>query len=46
MLMYTNLRPDMFKAIDAKIFQLCCVLVNFQDPLLQEVAQNFVPENN
>lgn len=38
--------PHQFRYISTKIFQLCCVLVNFQDPLLQEVAQNFVPENN
>lgn len=31
--------PHQFRYISTKIFQLCCVLVNFQDPLLQEVAQ-------
>ena len=38
--------PHQFRYISTKIFQLCCFLVNLQDPLLQEVAQNFVPENN
>jgi hypothetical protein len=38
--------PHQFRFISTKIFQLCCVLVNFQDPLLQEIAQNFVPNEN
>lgn len=37
--------PHQFRYISTKVFQLCCVLVNFQDPLLQEIAQNFVGQD-
>lgn len=37
--------PHQFRYISTKVFQLCCVPVNFQDPLLQEIAQNFVGQD-
>lgn len=38
--------PQQLRYISTKIFQLCCVLVNFQDPLLQEIALNFIAEDH
>jgi len=31
--------PHAYRNISSKLFQVCCVLVNFQDPLLQEIAR-------
>ena len=33
--------PHHFRFISTKIFQLCCTLVSFQDPLIQEIAQSY-----
>lgn len=46
--MYEILRHDLhwYKYISTKTFQLCCALVNFQDPLLQKIAENYVADDN
>jgi hypothetical protein len=33
--------PHSYRNISTKIFQVCCMLVNFQEPLIQEVARSY-----
>ena len=33
--------PQQYRHISTKLFQVCCALVNFQDPLLQEISSNY-----
>ncbi|KAK3085760.1 hypothetical protein FSP39_008291 [Pinctada imbricata] len=33
--------PQQFRHISTKIFQVCSMLVNFQDPMIAEIAENF-----
>ena len=35
--------PQQFRHISTKIFQVCSTLVNFQDPMIAEVAENYIP---
>lgn len=45
---YEILRHDLhwYKYIGTKTFQLSCALVNFQDALLQKIAENYVADDN
>lgn len=33
--------PHQYRFLSIKIFQLCCALVNFQDPLTKEIAHMY-----
>lgn len=33
--------PHQYRFLSTKLFQVCCTLVNCQDPLLQEIAANY-----
>lgn len=33
--------PQQFRHISTKIFQVCAMLVNFQNPMIAEIANNY-----
>ncbi|XP_033744337.1 uncharacterized protein LOC117330224 [Pecten maximus] len=35
--------PQQYRHISTKIFQVCSMLVNFQEPMIAEIAENFMP---